>query len=331
MDINEKKPRPRIKKVKGHGGHHGGAWKVAYADFVTAMMALFLVLWLVSSATPQQKAGIANYFRDPGVFESTRGGILQGASQVSTSQSAKDDQQVLLAVAARLKKDVATRPEFSRFKEQIKIDITDEGLRIQILDKAERVSFASGSAEVTPDARLILAEIARVICELPNPIKIGGHTDRHIFPGKSNYTNWELSADRANAARRELETNCVRAEQIQRIVGYADTDPLVSSDPFATANRRISIIVMRLTSADSGVAPGATPGAVPGAGAELNSKAGSENPDKTSGSPNGEARSSTDASKSEATGAAEQPQVPPASPTSQAPPTSQALPAPSVK
>jgi len=245
----EKRPRRRIKKVKGHDGHHGGAWKVAYADFVTAMMALFLVLWLVSQADIKLKQAIANYFRSPGVFDALTGGILKGPKKVSkapTSLESKDEEQALFSAATLLRKEFETRPEFSKYKDQIKIELTEEGLRIQILDKAERVSFPSGSAELTPDARAILAEIARVICQLPNPLVIGGHTDRHLFPNGSTYTNWELSADRANAARRELEANCVRPSQIRRIVGYADTQPLVPEDPYASANRRISITVMRL-------------------------------------------------------------------------------------
>src|SRR6266508_3955291 len=148
----EKKPRRRVKKVKGHAGHHGGAWKVAYADFVTAMMALFLVLWLVSQADTKLKAAIANYFRSPGVFDTQAGGIMSGTSKVSkepSSMTTKDEEQMLFGIATMLKKKFATRPEFQKYRDQIKIDVTDEGLRIQIVDKAERVSFASGSAGLT--------------------------------------------------------------------------------------------------------------------------------------------------------------------------------------
>lgn len=215
---------------------------------MTAMFALFLVLWLVSQADTKLKAAIANYFRAPGVFNTVQGGILEGPKKVSkepTSQTSKDDEQALFSTAAMLQKKFSTRPEFSKYKDQIKIDVGEEGLRIQLLDKAEKVSFDSGSAELTPQAREIIAEIARGICALPNKIKVAGHTDRHDFPPGSTYTNWELSADRANAARRELEANCVRSEQIFRIIGYADTDPIVPEDPYSPANRRISIIVLR--------------------------------------------------------------------------------------
>src|SRR5258707_293604 len=186
-------------------GHHGGAWKVAYADFVTAMMALFLVLWLVSQADTKLKQAIANYFRSPVVFDTLAGGIVSGPKKVSKDPSpltSKDEEQALFGIATTLKKKFDTRPEFSKFKDQIKIEMTEQGLRIQILDKADRVSFSSGSAALTPAARSILEEIAHAICVLPNPILIGGHTDRQQFPADSIYTNWELSTDRANAARR---------------------------------------------------------------------------------------------------------------------------------
>ena len=261
MNQPEKKPRRRVKKVKGHGDHHGGAWKVAYADFVTAMMALFLVLWLVSQADTKLKQAIANYFRSPGVFSTMKGGVLEGPKKVSKEPSAatsKDEEQALFSTSTMLEREFSTRPEFSKYKDQIKIDITEQGLRIQILDKADHVSFGSGSADLNQETRSILAEIAHGICGLPNPLLIGGHTDRHLFPPDSTYTNWELSADRANAARRELEANCVKPEQIYRIVGYADTDLLVPEDPYAPANRRISITVLRMNGA-AAAGPGEAP------------------------------------------------------------------------
>ncbi len=252
IDQNQEQPkrRRRVKKSKGHGGHHGGSWKVAYADFVTAMMALFLVLWLVSQADTELKEALANYFRSPGVFDTIDGGILSQAKKVSkepTSLTSKDDEQTLFSVAQNLKDKFSTRTEFSKHKDKLQIDVTDEGLRIQLIDKADSVSFPSGSSELTEEAKTILKEIAQGICALPNKINIGGHTDRYVFPSVKGYTNWELSADRANAARRVLETVCVKPEQIHRIIGYADTEPLVPDDPFAPANRRISITVLRLS------------------------------------------------------------------------------------
>jgi chemotaxis protein MotB len=183
-----------------------------------------------------------------------QGGILSQAKKVSkepTSQTSKDDEQTLFSVAQTLQKQFSTKPEFSRYKDQIKIDVTDEGLRIQLIDKADRVSFANGSADLTADAQAILAEVSKGICSLPNKINIGGHTDSRVFPGDNGYTNWELSADRANAARRILESNCVSSAQIHRIVGFADTEPMVPDDPYSPANRHISITVLRLTSTDN--------------------------------------------------------------------------------
>ncbi len=242
------KPRRRVKKARAHGGHHGGAWKVAYADFVTAMMALFLVLWLVSQADVELKQQIASYFRNPGVFDSTAGGIISGAKKVSkepTSQTSKDEEQALFSVAQTLQKQFETKPQFSKYKDRVQIEVTEEGLRIQLIDKADRVSFESGSSDLGEDAKSVLAEIAQTICEMPNKINIGGHTDSRVFPSNNGYTNWELSADRANAARRTLEASCVKPEQIRRIVGFADTELLVPNDPYAPANRRISITVLR--------------------------------------------------------------------------------------
>lgn len=238
-----------IKKVKKGGGHHGGAWKVAYADFVTAMMALFLVLWLVSQADMKLKAAIANYFRSPGVFDRMKGGIITGPTKISKEPSemtSKDEEQALISVSQTLQKIFRSKPQFSKYKDQIKVEVTEEGLKIQLIDKAELVSFPSGSAEMSAEAKEIFTEIGKGICELPNPILIGGHTDKVLFPEGSTYTNWELSADRANAARRTLETACVKPEQIRKIVGYADTEPLIPEDPSAAANRRISITVLRI-------------------------------------------------------------------------------------
>ncbi|MCD9184987.1 MAG: OmpA family protein [Pyrinomonadaceae bacterium] len=245
----ENKPRRKKKAAKHHAGHHGGAWKVAFADFMTAMMALFLVLWLVSQADTKLKQSIAQYFRSPGVFDTMKGGILSQAKKVSrepTSLTSKDDEQVLFTVAQKLEKSIKSRSEFDKYKDQIRIKVTEEGLMIELIDKAERVSFPSGSAEIATEARMILEEIARGLCEIPNKINIGGHTDSQVFASDNGYTNWELSADRANAARRVLQSICVEPSQINRIVGYADTEPLDPTDKNSPSNRRISIMVLRL-------------------------------------------------------------------------------------
>lgn len=243
----QKKPRRRVKKVKAHGGHHGGAWKVAYADFVTAMMALFLVLWLVSQADVKLKQAIANYFRTPGVFDTLRGGVLSGQSKVSKQPedlTFQEEEQTMFSIAEALRKQFESRKDIDEIKDRVKIEVTEEGLRIQLLDKADKISFNSGRAELNEEAKGILSEIAQAICDMPNPILIGGHTDRHVLDNP-DYTNWELSTDRANAARRTLEAQCVKPEQIRKIVGYADTEPLVPEDPYSPANRRISITVLR--------------------------------------------------------------------------------------
>lgn len=248
-----KKPRRRVKKVKHHGGHHGGAWKVAYADFVTAMMALFLVLWLVSQADSKLKQSIASYFRSPGVFNTMNGGILSGAKKVSKDPdtlTSKDEEQALFSVADTLQKKFDSRPEFSKYKDRVQVEVTDEGLKIELLDKAERVSFPVGSSELSEEAKAILTEIAEGICGLPNPITIGGHTDGRVFPSDKGYTNWELSSDRANAARRVLQSSCVSPGQIRRVIGYADSQPLIPEDVYAPANRRISITVLRTVMAE---------------------------------------------------------------------------------
>jgi chemotaxis protein MotB len=238
--VRAKKP----KKSKAHG-HHGGSWKVAYADFVTAMMALFLVLWLVSQGDQKLKQSIANYFRSPGVFEMVKGGILDGPPQLSHEKSlvGPSNDQELYNTAMLLKEKFNSLPEFKNIKDQIKIDMIDEGLRIQIVDKNDLVMFELGSAVLKPTALAVLEEVAKNICQLPNKILIGGHTDAHHYPNL-NYTNWELSVDRANAARRALVSNCVNPDSIFRVVGYAETVPLIPDNLFAPGNRRISIVLL---------------------------------------------------------------------------------------
>lgn len=245
IEPEEKKSKRKIVKKVSHGGHHGGAWKVAYADFVTAMMALFLVLWLVSQGDQKLKEQIANYFRSPGVFTSVQGGILGGAPKPNkdiNSNSDKSDQDSLKDTAAQLKERFSKLSEFAPYNDQIKITLVDEGLLIQLVDKANQVSFESGSSELTLMAGNILKEISTIICNLPNPIQVSGHTDAHPYPS-NHYTNWELSTDRANTARRLLVESCVEPTKIKRVVGYAETLPLIIEDPFAPENRRISIML----------------------------------------------------------------------------------------
>lgn len=271
----DQQPEVRIRIVKkkgGHGAAHGGAWKVAYADFVTAMMAFFLLMWLLNSADKNTKAGIAGMFQDPNFFSTERGkeilsnygkGILPGGRGMSPgpdgSNASATPQEAEAAVEQEHKalqgaKD-AIENAFQKdellqaFKDQIKLDFTDEGLRIQIQDKAARVLFDSGSAKLKPYTLSILQEIARELGKLPNRVVIGGHTDSQQYSNTA-YTNWELSAERANAARRVMESAAhgLRPDQVRRVTGYADTIPLEGLDPKDPQNRRISIIVLSAAS-----------------------------------------------------------------------------------
>lgn len=247
--------RPKIIKKGGHGGHHGGAWKVAYADLVTAMMALFLVLWLVSQADTQLKEQIASYFKSPGVFTSSRGGILPGKSKVSREPSKLSNEaseQSLYGIAQQLSKKFKDGGKFSKLGEKVVVEVVEEGIQIEVLDKADNISFEVGSSILNNDARTILKEIAAVLCTMPNKLKIAGHTDRRVFPSSNGYTNWELSTDRANAARRTLVASCVNPKQIARVTGYADTDPIIPRDVYHPANRRISITVLREPDQETG-------------------------------------------------------------------------------
>jgi len=236
------------KIVRGHGGHHGGAWKVAYADFITAMMALFLLLWLISQGDQKLKTAIANYFRNPGVFNTQRGGVMPGNRKVSKEPQVvnpQTEEMALVSSATMLRKAFDKRPEFGNVRGQIKIEITDEGLRIQILDRASEVLFDRGSAQLKENMVMILREIAGEVGKLPNPVVVGGHTDAFTFKAADNYTNWELSADRANAARRVLETAGLSKGQVKRVVGHGDSEPINPADPYDPANRRISVLVLR--------------------------------------------------------------------------------------
>jgi chemotaxis protein MotB len=248
----QSQPQPviikKVKKVASHGGHHGGAWKVAYADFVTAMMALFLLLWLISQGDQKLKQAIANYFKNPGVFSTQRGGVLPGAQQLSKEPGILDsvtEDASLHRTAALLRKAFQSRPDIAYLDSQIKIDVTAEGLRLQIVDRANEVLFDSGSAHLKEAMIKILQEIAAEVGKLDNRVVIGGHTDAYTYKREDEYSNWELSADRANATRRVLEKSGLYPGQVKHVIGYGDTEPYNPADPYDPANRRISIIVLR--------------------------------------------------------------------------------------
>jgi chemotaxis protein MotB len=264
----------RIKKA-AHG-HHGGAWKIAYADFVTAMMAFFLLMWLLGSTSKAQMAGISEYFKTPlkvalsgGEGTGSATSILKGggkdltrqAGQVKYGETEAEKQRVDIEAAkaelekresenlAKLKdkveQSIASNAQLAAFKNQLKIDITKEGLRIQIVDDKNRPMFDSGGAVMKSYTQAILREIGKVLNEVPNRVSLSGHTDATAYAGgEGGYSNWELSADRANASRRELVSGGMEEGKILRVVGLGSAIPFDKSNPHAPTNRRISIIVM---------------------------------------------------------------------------------------
>ena len=286
--------RPIIIKrpKKGGGGHHGGAWKVAYADFVTAMMAFFLLLWLLSTTSEVQKDGIAEYFTSSPMIvrsEDGAGGILAGTtiategamtSQVKPlvekpetqdpalrpgstppqreiniteerfqAELKKREEENFDSASTALKKAIATNEDLREMQSALRIDMTDEGLRIQIADAKTKPLFASGSGAPLPHTKRVLRKISEVIQKLPNEVSVRGHTDSVPYGPNASYTNWELSAERANASRRELLSGGMPAARINNVVGKADTDHLFPDNPRDGRNRRISIILLheRLT------------------------------------------------------------------------------------
>jgi chemotaxis protein MotB len=247
-----------IKKVKKGGhGHHGGAWKVAYADFVTAMMAFFLVMWLVGQSKGV-KASIASYFRNPGVFEHDNGkapipgGDLHVDPQAHSQPQPQPDQlldeekQLLERTAKRIREMLEANPALKKLEKQVEIQITREGLRIELLEGDEPTFFASGSAQLAPGTERVLALIARELGTLKNPIVVEGHTDARPYTSTTGYTNWELSADRANAARRSMEKGGLWDGQVHGIRGYAATSLRVADKPLDPHNRRVTVIVQHM-------------------------------------------------------------------------------------
>jgi chemotaxis protein MotB len=239
MSAQNPNPAPIIvvkKKVAGHG-HHGGAWKVAYADFVTAMMALFIVLWLMNT-NDQVKRAVAGYFRDP-----SGRGSEQGTGQAGLGESigiSKDDMGKL---REKLEAAMKQMPELAALKDQVRMTVTGEGLRIELLEKETGTFFESGNAEPTGPGREMLEMLAAELNKLPNKLLIEGHTDARPFSGNKSYSNWELSVDRANAARKLMESVGLRPGQVDEVRGYADRRLLKPGDPNHPSNRRISIIV----------------------------------------------------------------------------------------
>jgi len=262
-----------VKRVKkSAAGHDGGAWKIAFADFATAMMAFFLVMWLMSSATPEQKRAISGYFQDPiGFTESasphvidlggtptpapdrTLNDVVDPAVQQAEASLDADQAQTFAEQLERerlelllqeLQNKIDENPDLTRFKDQILFEITQDGLRIQIMDAENRPMFALGSAQLQPYFEDILLAMADTIRAVPNKISISGHTDAKPYSGRSDFGNWELSAGRANAARRTLVAGGYPEDQLARVVGYASSALFDRDDPLNPVNRRIDILVL---------------------------------------------------------------------------------------
>ena len=232
-----------IKKKGGHGGHHGGAWKVAYADFVTAMMALFIVLWLMSQSEAVKKA-VAGYFNDPKGTATLLGTTMSGTGAGNGTTPAVDpNQQQLQELKEKLEQEIQARKELEKLNKQIEMTITSEGLRIELLEDKNGTFYQSGSAKLSPNGQELLALLATELKTLPNQLQIEGHTDAAQYSSDANYSNWELSADRANSARRLLQQDGVRADQVTQVRGYADQLLRVKSNPYDPSNRRITILV----------------------------------------------------------------------------------------
>jgi chemotaxis protein MotB len=225
------------KKVEGEG-HHGGAWKVAYADFVTALMSLFIVLWLMGSSEKVKKA-VAGYFNDPRGTGSLMGTTMSGTGQSVTAASSDNLQQL----KDKLEQQIKARKELDKLGKQIEITITGEGLRIELLEDRNGTFYQSGSARLSESGQELLLLLAAELKTLPNELLIEGHTDSTPYSADTSYSNWELSADRANAARRLLQQYGVRADQVTQVRGYADQLLRVKNNPADPSNRRISILV----------------------------------------------------------------------------------------
>jgi chemotaxis protein MotB len=226
-----------IKRSAGHGGHHGGAWKVAYADFVTAMMALFIVLWLLNTSKQVQDA-ISGYFKDPSGTSKKIGSDMQGSGQnfVITKDNVAD-------LKEELQKAIREVPNFDNLKNHIDMTVTNDGLRVELLESEKSTFFESGSSKPNTDGQDILTALAEELGKLPNKIYVEGHTDAKPYAERSNYTNWELSVDRANATRRLIQEHGVKADQVTQVRGFADQHLRTPDTPLDPSNRRVSLIV----------------------------------------------------------------------------------------
>lgn len=238
-----------IKKKGGHGGHHGGAWKVAYADFVTAMMSLFIVLWLMNATPKETQEVIAGYFNDPKGTASWKGSegkpIPKDSKESKEAKEAKDK-----ADMANLKMDLTKAIEnmslLNKVKKQIEITVTEEGLRVELVEDEKGTFFESGNAKPTPMLEEILKVLANQLKSVPNKLSIEGYTDAAPYANGNGYSNWELSTDRANSARRVMQNDGIRFDQVSQVRGFGDQRLHVPDKPFDAANRRVSLVIQKL-------------------------------------------------------------------------------------
>jgi chemotaxis protein MotB len=236
--MTAKAPIIVIKKKGGHGGHHGGAWKVAYADFVTAMMSLFIVLWLMGSSEKVKKA-VAGYFNDPRGTGSQLGTTLTGTGETVAQMDTKD----LEKLKDKLDEEIKARKDLEKLSKQIEIKVTPEGLRIELIEGKNGTFYELGSPKLSDSGQELLTLLASELKTLPNCLLIEGYTDAAQYASNNGYSNWDLSADRANSARRILQQDGVRENQVTQVRGYADQMLRVKDNPMDPSNRRISILV----------------------------------------------------------------------------------------
>jgi chemotaxis protein MotB len=226
-----------IKKKVNHGGHHGGAWKVAYADFVTAMMALFIVLWLLNSSEQVRKA-VSAYFQDP-----SGSGSHSGSASTGTGETVSVNKDNMTELKDKLEQAMKRSPEFEKLKDYIQMSVTGEGLRVEMMENETGIFFQSGSGRPTETGHELILRLCEELKKLPNDLLIEGHTDAKPFSNKGDYSNWELSTDRANAARKTMEENGLPHGRIVQVRGFADQSLRDKEHPEAACNRRISVIV----------------------------------------------------------------------------------------
>jgi chemotaxis protein MotB len=252
MSVESPGPQPIIiiRKKSPHSEQHGGAWKVAYADFVTAMMALFIVLWLMGASEPVKKA-VAGYFRDPS-GKAADNGSGQGGVGENLAVGKDDMGKLKQTLEAAMKQS----PELEKLKNQVNMTVTGEGLRIELLESEVGTFFDSGSAKPSPTGQDMLRMISSELGQLPNRLLMEGHTDARPFSSPSGYSNWELSSDRANSARKVMQDSGLRVDQVAEVRGYADQRLRKPEDPNDASNRRVSIVVKYLSPPAVAALPG---------------------------------------------------------------------------